>query len=222
MSNLQAKSKNYQIKLAYVEGDDLLADIDNLLQENKLAHLDSDNQDVKVSKEATDFLKDETKDIVSANAYLGCRAISRALHEGADIVICGRVSDASPVMGAAQWWHGWADSSYDELAGALLAGHLIECSTYSTGGNFSGFERFDAAQLVNLACPIAEVAADGTCIITKHEALNGFVDRDIIRCQLLYELQGNIYLNSDVKADLRHVYVKDDGENRVQIGGVKG
>ena len=88
-----------------------------------------------VSMENTDiFLSERERNrIVSANAYLGGRAIRRGLEEGADIVICGRVADASPVIGAAAWWHNWGDYDFDALAGALVAGHLIECSSYITG-----------------------------------------------------------------------------------------
>ena len=172
--------------------------------------------------ESNKFINDPLKPIVTANAYLGCRAIRRGLDEGADIIICGRVADASPVMGAAQWWHGWSDDHLDELAGALLAGHLIECSTYVTGANFAGFDKYDTNSLLNLGLPIAEVAANGECVITKHDRLNGIVTEETVKCQLLYELQGNIYLNSDVKADITNVALKSVGENRVHVSGAKG
>jgi hypothetical protein len=126
------------------------------------------------------------------------------------------------VIAAAQWWHGWKENDFDQLAGALLAGHLIECSTYSTGANFAGFDKYDTKELLNLGCPIAEIAANGDSIITKHEALNGIVTEDTIRCQLLYEIQGNIYLNSDVKADLSQASVREVGKNRVLVTGAKG
>lgn len=94
--------------------------------------------------------------------------------------IGGRVSDASPVIAAAQWWHNWSDTSYDELAGALIGGHLIECSTYSTGANFSGFFKYETAELLNLGLPIVEIAASGECVVTKAESLNGHVTRDTV------------------------------------------
>jgi hypothetical protein len=150
------------------------------------------------------------------------RAIKRGLEEGADIIICGRVADASPVMAAAAWWHGWPDSAYDELAGSLIAGHLIECSTYVTGANFAGFDKYDIKDLLNLGLPIAEIDSNGECVITKHDALPGIVTEDTVKCQLLYELQGNIYLNSDAKADITHVQVKEESKNRVHVGGVRG
>lgn len=190
--------------------------------DGRLPHFDSNNGQVQLSNDTDNFLDNPDRKIVSANAYLGCRAIRQGLEEGADIVICGRVADASPVIAAAQWWHSWKEDDFDQLAGALLAGHLIECSTYSTGGNFAGFDKYETQALLNLACPISEIAANGDSVITKHETLNGVVTADTIRCQLLYELQGNIYLNSDVKADLTNVTVKGVGENRVHVTGVKG
>ena len=119
--------------MAFVEGDDLLDrayDILGTSSDEKLPHLDGENSNVQLAKDSKAFLENKTQHpIVSANAYLGIRAIRKGLDEGADIIICGRVADASPVIGAAAWWHSWAETDYDELAGALIAGHLIECST---------------------------------------------------------------------------------------------
>lgn len=116
--------------MAYVEGDDVLDRAYDLLgtsTNEKLRHLDNTNANVQLANDTKAFLDDRGgMPIVSANAYLGIRAIRRGLDEGADIVICGRVADASPVIAAAAWWHGWAETDYDELAGALIAGHLIE------------------------------------------------------------------------------------------------
>jgi Acyclic terpene utilisation family protein AtuA len=126
----------------------------------------------------------------------------------------GRVADASPVIGVAWWWHGWQDSDYNQLAAALVAGHLIECSTYLTGSNFCNFFQYPLDDLCFVGPPIAEIAVDGTTIVTKHESFKGYVTEDTVRCQLLYELQGNIYLNSDVTADLATVLVKEVGKNR--------
>jgi hypothetical protein len=132
------------------------------------------------------------------------------------------VSDASPVIAAAAWWHGWSDSAWDELAGALIAGHLIECSSYITGGNFAGFDKYDVKDLLNLGLPIVEIDNKGECVVTKHDTLPGFVTEDTVKCQLLYELQGNIYLNSDVKADITHIHIREQFKNRVHVSGVKG
>lgn len=162
------------------------------------AHLDSGNTDIHLHERTKDLHDTKTKPIVSANAYLGARGIVTALHHGADIVICGRVADASPVIGAAWYWHNWQDTDYDSLAGALVAGHLIECSGYATGANFSGFDGYDLDLFVDLPFGIAEIANDGTSVITKHENTKGMVTENVMKCQFLYELQGAIYLNSMV------------------------
>lgn len=220
-----AREKGYNLKIAYVEGDNLLPVVHDIVKpdsQGRLPHFDSANNQVKLAKDTDNFLQDQNKKVIAANAYLGCRAIRRGLEKGADIIICGRVADASPVMGAAQWWHGWRDDDFDKLAGALVAGHLIECSTYGTGANFAGFDQYAVQQLLHLGCPIAEIAENGEAVITKHEALNGFVTEEVVKCQLLYELQGNIYLNSDVKADITNVSVCQVGPNRVHVSGTKG
>ncbi|KAL0261339.1 hypothetical protein SLS55_002769 [Diplodia seriata] len=163
--------------------------------------------------------------IVSANAYLGARGILTAFRHGADIVIAGRVADASPVVAAAWYWWGWSDNNYNALAGALVAGHLIECSAYVTGGNFAGFAdrgRYGEDVFVDPGFPIAEVDADGKCVVTKHEGTGGVVDGDTVRSQLLYELQGNVYLHSDVKAVLDAVEVVEVGKDRVRVSEIRG
>ena len=133
------------------------------------------------------------------------RGIVAALKEGADIVICGRVTDASPVIGAAAWWYDWSVRHFKEMAGALIAGHLIECGPYACGANFSGFKEF-LPELVDLAFPIAEIKSNGECFISKPKSMNGVVNKFNITAQLLYELQGEIYLNPDVVADICLLY----------------
>lgn len=118
--------------------------------------------------------------------------------------------------------YGWSDTDYDRLAGAFLAGHIIECSAYASGSNFSGFNRFPLETFIESGFPIAEVEKDGSCVITKHEGTGGMVTEETIKCQLLYEIQGNVYLNSDVTAILDHVQIKQEGKNRVRFSGIKG
>ncbi|KAH6643289.1 hypothetical protein BKA67DRAFT_665109 [Truncatella angustata] len=220
-----AREKGLGLRVGWVDGDDLMPRVRDLLRrdgQGRLPHLDGGSEEVRLAGGTDGFLEDPEKPIVAANAYLGCRAIRKGLDEGADIVICGRVADASPVMGAAAWWHGWGDDRFDELAGALVAGHLIECSTYGTGGNFPGFDEYPVEDLLNLGCPIAEVDEKGECVITKHEGLNGLMTEEVVKCQLLYELQGTIYLNSDVKADIKGIVVKQVEKNRVHVSGARG
>jgi hypothetical protein len=201
------------LKVAYVSGDNLMDEMKDVKEKGLPPHLDSDNSEVTVADHTLDVLKTD-KPIVSANVYLGAREIVKGLEEGADIIIAGRVADASPVIGAAWYWHSWHDSDFDALAGALIAGHLIECSGYVTGSNFAGFYEYPLDELYDITFGIAEVEHDGTCVITKHDARRGFVTEDTVKCQFLYELQGNVYLNSDVKAILDRVQVRAEDKNR--------
>ena len=126
------QEKGLNLKIAYVDGDNLTSQADKILSDIKtgvMSHLDrTTNANIHLEKDSLAFLEHpEEMPIVTANAYLGYRAIKRGLDAGADIVICGRVADASPVIGAAAWWHGWPEDQFDALAGALVSGHLIEC-----------------------------------------------------------------------------------------------
>jgi hypothetical protein len=158
---------------------------------------------------------------LTANAYLGGFGIAAALAGGADVVVTGRVTDASLVVGPAAWWHGWTPASYDELAGAVVAGHVLECGCQATGGNFSGFgEIADPAQ--PLGFPLAEIDADGSSVITKHPDTGGLVGVDTVTAQLLYEVQSTAYLGPDVTTHLDTIKLDGDGPDRVRISGTRG
>ncbi|MEQ6899865.1 acyclic terpene utilization AtuA family protein [Nocardioides sp. YIM 152588] len=162
---------------------------------------------------------------LTANAYLGAFGIASALTAGADVVITGRVTDASVVVGPAIAHHGWKPTDHDRLAGAVVAGHVIECGTQATGGNFSGFiDLFRAGRPMTepLGFPIAEVAADGSSVITKHAGTGGAVTVDTVTAQLLYEIQSTRYLNPDVTTRLDSVRLTEVGTDRVEISGVTG
>jgi hypothetical protein len=197
---LARKAQNFvnehklDLKIAYVYGDNLMDEVKaDLEKTGKLPqHLDGANEKVSLQQHATDLLDTKGKPIVSANAYLGARAIVQGLELGADVVICGRVADASPVIGSAWYWHKWSDTDFDRLAGALVAGHLIECSAYVTGSNFAGFDEYPLESFVDLCYGIAEISDDGTSVITKHDGTNGLVNEDNVKCQFLYELQGGV------------------------------
>jgi hypothetical protein len=158
---------------------------------------------------------------LTANAYLGGFGIAAALTGGADIVVTGRVTDASLVVGPAVAHHGWSATSYDELAGAVVAGHVIECGTQATGGNFSGFLSLPHRDRP-LGFPIAEVAADGSSVITKHDGTGGAVTIDTVTAQLVYEIQSTRYLGPDVTVHLDSVQLEQEGDDRVRISGVVG
>ena len=161
-------------------------------------------------------------DIIGAQAYLGGLGIAKAFEEGADIVVAGRVSDASPVIGAAVWWHGWESSQLDELANAFVAGHLIECSTYVCGGNFTGFKGFEGKESWgDIGYPVAEIGRKGEVVITKQKGTGGCVSEETCKAQLLYEIQGPWYFNSDVTAILDGIAFEQLSTNRVAVRGVK-
>ncbi len=158
---------------------------------------------------------------LTANAYLGAFGIAAALDAGADVVVTGRVTDASVVIGPAVAHFGWTRTAYDELAGATVAGHIIECGTQATGGNFSGFR--DLAPYTRpLGFPLAEIAADGSCVITKHDGTGGSVTVDTVTAQLMYEVQSSAYLGPDVTTHLDTIVLAADGPDRVRVSGVRG
>lgn len=207
------------LRVAYLSGDDLYPLVGPNMPSTKeeLQHLDSGNPSAVPSELTYAFLNTpDSKPVpmVSAHAYLGARGIVDGLRRGADIIICGRLADASPVIAAAWFWHNWSETDYDRLAGSLVAGHLIECSTYVTGGNFAGFDSYSLDNLVAPGFPIVEIAADGTCVVTKHPNTQGMVNVDTVCCQFLYELQGNTYLNSDVSAYIGDIVIEDAGKDR--------
>ena len=215
----QISEKNLNLRVAYLSGDDLYPTLGPNMPTTKegLQHLDSGNPSIIPPELSFAFLNtpnDAPVPMVSAHAYLGARGIVDGFHRGADIIICGRVADASPVIAAAWFWHDWSETDYDELAGALIAGHLIECSAYVTGGNFAGFDAYSLEDLVAPGFPIVEIERDGTCVVTKHPGTQGMVTVDTVRCQFLYELQGNVYLNSDVNAFIGDIAVEDIGKDR--------
>lgn len=181
-----------QPKIAYVEGDDLLARADELGLGAPL----------------------------TANAYLGAWGIAEALQAGADVVVTGRVTDASVILGPAAAHHGWKRTQYDELAGAVAAGHVIECGCQATGGNYAFFG--EIRDLGRPGFPIAEIHADGSSVITKHEDTGGAVTIDTVKAQLLYEIAGERYAGPDVTTRLDSIELSDDGPDRIRISGVRG
>ncbi|WP_332644904.1 acyclic terpene utilization AtuA family protein [Aeromicrobium sp.] len=158
--------------------------------------------------------------VMTANAYLGAFGIASALEGGADVVVTGRVTDASVVVGPAIAEFGWGREDHDALAGAVVAGHVIECGTQATGGNFSGFGTIDTSK--PLGFPIAEISEDGSVVITKHEGTGGAVTIDTVTAQLVYEVGGPSYLGPDVSTRLDTMTLTQQGPDRVAITGVKG
>ncbi|WP_435119801.1 acyclic terpene utilization AtuA family protein [Amycolatopsis thermoflava] len=179
------------IAVAHVEGDDLLSRVDEL----------------GLGKPLT------------ANAYLGAWGIAACLERGADVVVTGRVTDASLVVGPAAAHFGWARDDYDALAGAVAAGHVIECGAQATGGNYAFFTEHDTG---TPGFPIAEIAADGSSVITKHPGTGGAVTAGTVTAQLLYEIAGARYAGPDVTARFDTLTLTEDGPDRVRISGTRG
>jgi hypothetical protein len=206
----EAAAAGADLTIAHVEGDNLLA----ALPELRASGHRFDNLDTGA------VLDDWGIEPTAANAYLGGWGIAEALEAGADVVVCGRVTDASLTVGPAAWWHGWRPDQWDELAGAVTAGHIVECGAHATGGNFSGFTRI--ANMLQPGFPIAEVNADGSAVITKHARDDGAVTTDTVTAQLLYEIQGPRYLSPDVTVHLDDVAVTELEPDRVLVQGATG
>ncbi len=161
--------------------------------------------------------------VVSANAYLGAGAIADALREGADIVVCGRVADPALTLGPALAYFGWALDDWDRLAGATMAGHLLECGAQVSGGYYADPGYKDVPGLAHLGYPIAEIHEDGRCVIGKPAGTGGRIDVHSVKEQLLYELHDpGAYLTPDVVADISQATVTELGPDRVELAGVRG
>ena len=192
-------------KVAWVGGDDVTEQV-RALPPERTAHLDTGEP-----------LPDAP---VVANAYLGCRGIVAALEAGANVVVTGRVTDAAVVVGPAAWHHGWGVDDLDALAGAVAAGHVIECGAQATGGNFSFAAELDGTEHVGL--PVAEIEADGSAVITKAAGTGGAVTVETVTAQLLYEVDGPRYLTPDVVARLDTITLTQEAPDRVRLAGTRG
>ncbi|MFD7610372.1 acyclic terpene utilization AtuA family protein [Streptomyces sp. NPDC059828] len=181
---------------------------------------------VRVAHVEGDDLSARFPDALAANAYLGGGGIAECLRAGADVVVTGRVTDAALVTGPAQWHFGWrpGDPGHDDaLAGAVVAGHLLECGTQTTGGNYAFFAGLSHGHdLRRPGFPVAELYADGSSVITKHPGTGGVVDIGTVTAQLLYETGGARYAGPDVTARLDSVRLTQEGPDRVRVSGVRG
>ncbi|GAA2626231.1 acyclic terpene utilization AtuA family protein [Actinomadura fulvescens] len=192
-----AERLGVDVKIAHVEGDDLLP----RAKEFGLA-------DGRYGQPLT------------ANAYLGAWGIVECLRAGADIVVTGRVTDASLVVGPAAAHHGWARDDWDALAGATAAGHVLECGAQATGGNYAFFQ--EIYNVKPLGFPLAEIHTDGSSVITKHEHTGGAVTTETVTAQLLYEIGGAAYPGPDVTTRFDTIELTQDGPDRVRLNGTKG
>ena len=194
--------------IAYVNGDNLLPRLDELREAG------IDILDLETGEPVAPV------DYISANAYLGAWGIVEALNRGADIVVTGRTTDAAIVAGPAAWHHGWARDDWDAMAGAVAAGHVIECGTQATGGNYSFFTEIPGLERAGF--PIAEIEVDGSSVITKHPGTGGAVTVGTVTSQLLYEIGPPGYLGPDVTARFDTMQLSQEGPDRVRISGTRG
>lgn len=183
----------------------------------KIAHVHGDDL---IGRAGELGLTTSTGRPLSANAYLGGWGIAAALKAGADIVVTGRVTDASLVVGAAAHHFGWAATDYDRIAGAMAAGHVIECGTQATGGNYAFFDSIK--DMHRPGFPIAEIEADGSSVITKHPGTGGAVTKGTVTAQLVYEITGARYAGPDAVLRLDSIELHDEGPDRVRLSGVRG
>jgi hypothetical protein len=196
------------VRVAFVAGDDLLG---------RLGEFDDAGVRLRHFETGEELSGAE---YVSANAYLGCFGIVEALTQGADVVITGRVTDAAVVCGPAAWHHGWARDDFDQLAGAVVAGHVIECGAQVTGGNYSFFT--EVPDMSHVGFPWVEIAEDGSCVVGKHDNTGGEVSLGTVTSQLLYEIGGPRYYGPDVTARFDTIQLAQVAPDRVAISGVRG
>ncbi|TMR03741.1 DUF1446 domain-containing protein [Actinomadura soli] len=192
-----AERLGLEVRVAHVEGDDLLPRAEEL-----------------------GFRHERYGAPLTANAYLGAWGIAECLRDGANVVVTGRVTDASLVVGPAAAHFGWARDAWDALAGATVAGHVLECGAQATGGNYAFFE-----EIYNVKAPgypVTEIHADGSSVVTKHEGTGGAVTVDTVTAQLLYEIGGPSYAGPDVTTRFDTIELAQDGPDRVRISGVRG
>lgn len=199
------------VTVATVGGDDVLPDLPRLIETgHPLTNMTTGAG-----------LSTQLGRVQSANVYLGAFPIAEALSAGADIVITGRVTDPSLAVGPLIYEFGWTETDYDLLAAGTVAGHILECGTQSTGGNYDRWQ--SVPDLANIGYPIVEVTADGEFVVTKKAHTGGLVDVGTVTAQLLYELgEPERYLTPDVIADFASIQLQQEGKDRVRVRGVRG
>lgn len=204
-----AQRQGVAVRVASVGGDDLAPRLAALRSAGeRLANLDT-GEELPLGA-----------DVVTANAYLGAAPIAAALAAGADVVVTGRVTDASLVVGPAVWAFDWGPEDLDQLAGAVVAGHVIECGAQCCGGNYSFFSGLPG--MAHVGFPLAELWPDGSAVVTKHPGTGGAVTVGTVTAQLLYEIGGPRYLSPDAVARFDTVELAQDGPDRVRISGTRG
>ena len=204
------KEQSIDMKVAYIDGDDLMPTISNLKKSGE------EFKNIDKGKK----LDESGYSPLTANAYLGAWGIKEALDKGADIVVCPRVTDAAVVIGPAAWKFNWKRDNYDALAGALAAGHIIECGCQATGGNYAFFKEVESFD--NVGYPIAEIYEDGSFYVTKLPDTGGLVSTGTVTAQLLYEINSPAYVNPDVIAHFDTLKIEEVEKDKVYVSGCRG
>jgi hypothetical protein len=207
-----AKEKGYMgLKVAVVNGDDILSNIDKLIADgHELKNMD-DGRPISEIKD----------DLLSANVYFGCQPIVEALEAGADVIITGRVTDTGLTLAPMIHEFGWEADDFDKMAVGTIAGHIIECGAQVSGGNFTDWEKVE--EFTDIGFPIIEAYPNGNFFVTKHENTGGLVSEMTVKEQLLYEIgDPSEYITPDVIADFTSVKVEETKPNRVKVTGIKG
>jgi Acyclic terpene utilisation family protein AtuA len=204
-----ARRQGLDVHVASVSGDDITPRLEALqAQGERFVNLD------------TGEVLPAGAPVVTANAYLRARPIADALAAGAQVVVTGRVTDAALVVGPALHAFGWSDADLDPIAGAVVAGHVIECGAQCCGGNYAFFEEVPGRERIGF--PLAELSADGSSVITKHPGTGGMVTVGTVTAQLLYEIGGPRYLSPDAVARFDSIELAQEGPDRVRIAPVRG
>ncbi len=199
------------IKIAVVDGDDILPGLDELINDGHLLE----------NMETGEPITGVKDDLLSANVYFGCRPIVEALEKGADIVITGRVTDTGLTLAPMVYEFGWDFDNYNLMSAGTIAGHIIECGAQVSGGNFTDWEMVD--DFTDIGFPIIEAYPDGSFYVTKHENTGGLVSEMTVKEQLMYEIGDPAsYITPDCIADFTSIRLKQEGENRVKVWGITG
>jgi hypothetical protein len=199
------------VKVAVVEGDDILGGLDDLMASGEeLRNMDTG--------EPLSAVRDS---VTSANVYLGAFPIAEALDQGARIVITGRGTDPGLVLGPMIHEFGWGPDDHDLLSAGTVAGHIVECGAQCTGGNYTDWR--EVPDMARIGYPIIEASADGSFVVTKHEKTGGMVTIPTVEHQLAYEMGDPAnYITPDCIADFTSFTLSDDGPDRVRVTGVRG
>jgi hypothetical protein len=206
-----AKLAGKSIKVAVIDGDDILPEIESLLKSGfKLDNMETG--------ESVQSVHDT---LMSANVYFGAQPIAEALHGGAQVVVTGRVTDTGLCLAPMVHEFGWSFDDFDKMAVGTIAGHILECGAQSSGGNFTDWQLID--DFTNIGFPIVEAVADGSFTVTKHDGSGGLVHSMTVKEQLLYEIgDPTEYITPDCIADFSSIQLKDVGKNRVLVSNIKG